>query len=758
MTNSLNRPLLTTPTLAKHSLSLSLYHRNNIPFSIARHIASISSSSSDYLLSNLTENFDVMMDDQIDIDNGTSSSLQQQDTVADTVTDNISSNNNQQQLAPTYSNSIETSEGYHKGFLKSDYNISSNHPSIRLAFRYVKEKKSNDTVEKNGKSEEEVEDGASVDDDMADGDKSDVKKQDDKDETLYLCWINQDGIPCHFRPLNPTTINCNSDLTTHDDINGHGNLRGGASTNQSTTSDTSNNNETDTTTTNLLLVNEHDHIETTFPGHAFIFCRRVDNDTVARHTTDTSTNGNEDGSDTSNEDDNVLIVHENDRTYFVRKCNTTQDIQRETYLAVSGFRPDPMPERREDVDQEEEGKTEEEGEESESESDDDDSFDGGRELDVQLVTIRSIQNGPIAAKESPSSVGEADDSDDDDIDLPSSALGCSDCTQSVPFLRGAMNPRPPHTNAFVATAPTSNSSSNIESDSPSSLHEEDPTHNNRDAEHTLQVSVCLTRLDPTPIDTSKKHYDKVILGGWPCRIEPGCWPSDMDVQANGKNLLRSRFESDLEAASRSLPFEAREKLKSSTPIWINKSQSFGPKVAPVRGRAGCFHPGSKWLKRNGMRPDKCGGVEWYDAKHYLSDCDLWGTGGLMLHELSHAWHCLHIKDGYDNEDIINVYKAAMYEGLYDCVRVHGKQGPKCKAYACQDQMEYFAELSVAFLGTEIDEDREHNKWYPFNRRQLREHDPRAYDLLCRMWGVTADNDEQSDSGAQAPSVADRNDE
>ena len=72
-------------------------------------------------------------------------------------------------------------------------------------------------------------------------------------------------------------------------------------------------------------------------------------------------------------------------------------------------------------------------------------------------------------------------------------------------------------------------------------------------------------------------------------------------------------------------------------------------------------------------------------------------------------------------------------------------------------MEYFAELSVAFLGTEIEDDREHNKWYPFNRRQLREHDPRAYAMLCRMWGITTDSDEQSDSGAQAPSVG-RNDE
>ena len=113
-------------------------------------------------------------------------------------------------------------------------------------------------------------------------------------------------------------------------------------------------------------------------------------------------------------------------------------------------------------------------------------------------------------------------------------------------------------------------------------------------------------------------------------------------------------------------------------------------------------------------------MEFYDAKHYLSDCDHWGKGGLILHELSHAWHNIHIENGYDNKQIKEFYELAMKDGLYDCVRVHGPQGPECKAYACTNAMEYFAELSVAFLGG-LDDALEHNKWFPFNRTQLREH-------------------------------------
>ena len=411
---------------------------------------------------------------------------------------------------------------------------------------------------------------------------------------------------------------------------------------------------------------------------------------------------------------------------------------------MGGFRPGPMPKSNED----DENPTSMDGsvrssnneeEDSIAEYSDDDSFDGGREYQVQLVTIqkegrRATKNANIANEAAATATtinrSEGDTDDDDDIDLPSQILGCSDCTQSVPFLRGAMNPKMHHTPAFVATK-VNDDDENVVS------QVELPMNNHKhhiEEEYIFKVSVCITQLDPTPIDSSSKHYEEVTLGGWPCRIEPGCFPSHMDIPENGKNTLRCRFEDDLSAASEALPPTAREKLKDSTPVWINKSQSFGPKVAPVRGRDGCFHPGEKWLIRNGMNPAKCGGVEWYDAKHYLSDCDLWGRGGLMLHELSHAWHCLHIQDGYDNKDIIDVYKKAMDDGLYDCVRVHGSQGPTCKAYACQDPMEYFAELSVAFLGG-LDEEREHNKWYPFNRAQLREHDPRAFDLLCRMWGV-----------------------
>lgn len=142
----------------------------------------------------------------------------------------------------------------------------------------------------------------------------------------------------------------------------------------------------------------------------------------------------------------------------------------------------------------------------------------------------------------------------------------------------------------------------------------------------------------------------------------------------------------------------------------------------------------EWLEEHKFHPEKHGGIEIYRAEEYLEDHRLWGTAGVLVHELSHAYHKKCVDQGYENPEIIACFQQAMEEHLYDNVRVHGPQGPTAKAYACSNVMEYFAELSAAFLGQpDLNSSEEYNKWYPFNRRQIKEHDLRAYNLLCKIW-------------------------
>ena len=248
-----------------------------------------------------------------------------------------------------------------------------------------------------------------------------------------------------------------------------------------------------------------------------------------------------------------------------------------------------------------------------------------------------------------------------------------------------------------------------------------------------RVSARWVRTKSKPYDTTNKFYEECTIGGWPCRVEPN-W-------SNGDSISAEKLERDIHAASLLLPQHARVYLKSHCKIWINRSLKWGPKDCPVRGNGCCYHPCKKWLVRNGLSGDKHKSVEVNHAPEYREDCDLWGSGGIIIHELSHAYHHAMLLDGYENEEIQNCYDMAMKEGLYDSIEYHrdirddGKISKStAKAYASTDAMEYFAELSAAFLGG-LDDTKEYNKWYPYNRKQIKEHDPRAYELLSRLWKV-----------------------
>lgn len=244
----------------------------------------------------------------------------------------------------------------------------------------------------------------------------------------------------------------------------------------------------------------------------------------------------------------------------------------------------------------------------------------------------------------------------------------------------------------------------------------------------LKLAVSLAELDRRPLDTTKKRYTKTTLGGWPV------W---LDAELNEsitteETLYLKELEADLEVLCKRLPVHARERLSTDTPIWINRTFRYGPAACPIRGKACCFHPDVNWLEENGCHPEKAGCVEVYDLADHHSDRHLWGVGGIMLHEYAHAYHYKCLEGRYQNRPIKQCWDDAMKNKLYDCVRVHGSQGPTAKAYACTDQMEYFAELSAAFLGG-LSDDEEYNKWYPFNRKQIKEHDPKAFQLLQDVW-------------------------
>ena len=96
---------------------------------------------------------------------------------------------------------------------------------------------------------------------------------------------------------------------------------------------------------------------------------------------------------------------------------------------------------------------------------------------------------------------------------------------------------------------------------------------------------------------------------------------------------------------------------------------------------------------------------------------------LLLHELAHAFHNQQL--GYKESEILKAYRRAKDSGTYD--KVERKNSKPQVAYAMNNQMEYFAETTEAYFGD--------NDFYPFNRADLKKHDPLMHDLLAKIWAV-----------------------
>ena len=96
-----------------------------------------------------------------------------------------------------------------------------------------------------------------------------------------------------------------------------------------------------------------------------------------------------------------------------------------------------------------------------------------------------------------------------------------------------------------------------------------------------------------------------------------------------------------------------------------------------------------------------------------------------MHELAHAYHHRFMEDGVENAAILSAYQAAMQGGKYE--NVLRWSGVETRHYACNNQMEYFAEATEAYFGQ--------NDFYPFVRSELQRFDEPGYALMQSIWGA-----------------------
>lgn len=138
--------------------------------------------------------------------------------------------------------------------------------------------------------------------------------------------------------------------------------------------------------------------------------------------------------------------------------------------------------------------------------------------------------------------------------------------------------------------------------------------------------------------------------------------------------------------------------------------------------AACYHDSMDWLLGNGYIKEKHRSVEINNMKHYVE----WTAANqplMVLHEFAHLFHYCSYRG---SQLILSAYENAVNTKIYESVDYFdGKNITKQRAYALNNEMEYFSEMTEAWFGR--------NDYYPFTRADLETHDPKGYELMQTVW-------------------------
>ncbi len=212
----------------------------------------------------------------------------------------------------------------------------------------------------------------------------------------------------------------------------------------------------------------------------------------------------------------------------------------------------------------------------------------------------------------------------------------------------------------------------------------------------------------TPYDPTDQ-YEAQRIEGWKVLVNRRFARNNASLCADTLEHLRHQ----LYQIPRKVPAPAVENLRKIV-LWVEEAEPHHPCMA--------YHPDPGWLRSHGMNPDKARSVEVAHARNFLQ----WTRQQpwMVLHELAHGYHHQFL-GGYANPEIRAAFERMQASKRYESVLHIG--GRTQLAYAAKNPMEYFAESSEAFFGT--------NDFYPFVSAELKQHDPEMYGLLQKLWGA-----------------------
>lgn len=214
---------------------------------------------------------------------------------------------------------------------------------------------------------------------------------------------------------------------------------------------------------------------------------------------------------------------------------------------------------------------------------------------------------------------------------------------------------------------------------------------------------------------ARRRVSRNILG-WTLHIHHQLLETDQELTESAVELLRQQLDEII----RVVPPTAVTKLQK-VPLY------FSPEY-PGKKATAEFHPDAGWLRANGRDPAMAKGVEFSNIRIFAAETRR--MPNFALHELAHAYHNRVLPSGFDNPQIKAAYERAKTSGKYDRTEPwHGNGKPNTfeRAYAMTTPQEYFAEMSEAYFSR--------NDFFPFNRDELKRHDPEMDALLENLWSI-----------------------
>ena len=225
----------------------------------------------------------------------------------------------------------------------------------------------------------------------------------------------------------------------------------------------------------------------------------------------------------------------------------------------------------------------------------------------------------------------------------------------------------------------------------------------------LSLSACFGL--PLVADQPAEFYEPIEreIEGWTVVLDPALFePEHQEVSEEALKALANH----LQRVRYIVPADRLARLREVR-IWVDWEHKLGPMQ---------YHPDRGWLLANGFDPRLAKHVHIPRVKRLL-DSRQWAKHPYcVLHELAHAYHDQVLS--FHNPEVVEAFKQIKKEESYAEALSH--EGKRVKHYGLTNPMEYFAESTEAYLGV--------NDFYPFVRAELKQHDPRMFALMERVWG------------------------